>query len=159
LRDKITTAEALREVLAQRGEKRVVFTNGCFDILHAGHVQYLEEAAALGHILVVGLNTDAGIRGLKGPSRPIVPQDQRALVLAGLACVDRVVPFSEPTPLRLIEALLPDVLVKGGDWAPENIVGADVVLANGGQVRSLAFMPGVSTTAIIKRILETSHDG
>jgi len=122
-------------------------------------VQYLEEAAALGHILVVGLNTDAGIRGLKGPSRPIVPQDQRALVLAGLACVDWVVPFDEPTPLRLIEALLPDVLVKGGDWAPENIVGANVVLANGGEVRSLAFMPGVSTTAIIKRILETSHDG
>ncbi|MCD4828301.1 MAG: D-glycero-beta-D-manno-heptose 1-phosphate adenylyltransferase [Candidatus Cloacimonetes bacterium] len=150
--DKIITADELARWLADRGEKRVVFTNGCFDILHAGHVQYLEEAAALGDILVLGLNTDAGVRGLKGPQRPVVPQRQRAAVLAGLASVDWVVLFDEPTPARLIEQLRPDVLVKGGDWRPEQIVGADTVLAGGGEVHSLRFLPGVSSSAIITRI-------
>lgn len=152
--DKITTAEHLTAELAQRGDKRVVFTNGCFDILHAGHVQYLEEAKALGDILVLGLNTDASVRGLKGEERPIVNEQQRAAVIAGLACVDWVVFFDEPTPARLIEQIAPDILVKGGDWRPDQIVGADFVLARGGEVRSLQFLPGISTTDIINRILK-----
>jgi D-beta-D-heptose 7-phosphate kinase/D-beta-D-heptose 1-phosphate adenosyltransferase len=135
----------------QRGD-RIVMTNGCFDILHAGHVSYLEEAKALGDQLVVAVNDDASVARLKGPSRPITPLEDRMAVLAGLAAVDWVVPFSEDTPAALIAALKPDILVKGGDWRVDQIAGADVVLANGGQVRVLEFKPGRSTTGLIDAI-------
>ena len=135
-----------------KGE-RIVFTNGCFDILHRGHVEYLQEAAALGQRLVIGLNSDASVKRLgKAPDRPINDQESRAVVLASLHCVDAVVIFDEDTPLELITALQPDVLVKGGDWKPEQIVGGAVVLASGGEVRSLAFVNGFSTTALVEKI-------
>lgn len=133
---------------------KVVFTNGCFDILHAGHVQYLTEAKSLGDFLVLGLNGDASISRLKGPKRPLVPFDNRAAVLAGLRAVDLVVGFEQDTPYQLIKALEPDVLVKGGDWRVEEIVGSDLVLARGGEVISAAFKNGVSTTDIVQTILE-----
>ncbi len=132
---------------------RIVFTNGCFDILHRGHVEYLQEAAALGDRLVVGVNSDASVRRLgKGDDRPINDQDTRAKVLAALRCVDAVVIFDEDTPLELITALQPDVVAKGGDWKPEQIVGADVVKARGGEVRSLKLVDGFSTTALVEKI-------
>ena len=139
---------------SQRPSGKVVFTNGCFDVLHAGHVDYLGEAAALGDFLVLGLNSDESIRRLKGPQRPINPFEDRALVLAGLRAVDLVVGFSEDTPFDLIAALEPDILVKGGDWQPDQIVGSDLVLARGGQVRSLRFREGRSTTGMVDRILQ-----
>jgi rfaE bifunctional protein nucleotidyltransferase chain/domain len=132
---------------------RIVFTNGCFDILHRGHVEYLQEAAALGDRLVVGVNSDASVRRLgKGDDRPLIDQDSRAKVLAALRCVDAVVIFDEDTPLELITALQPDVVAKGGDWKPEQIVGADVVKARGGEVRSLKLVDGFSTTALVEKI-------
>lgn len=136
-----------------RGE-RVVMTNGCFDILHAGHVAYLEQARRLGDRLIVAVNDDASIARLKGPSRPINPLKRRMQVLSGLGAVDWVVAFSEDTPARLIEALLPDVLVKGGDYLPEAIAGGEAVIAKGGEVRVLDFEDGVSTTAMIETILD-----
>ncbi len=138
--------------------KSIVFTNGCFDILHAGHVLYLEEASNLGDVLILGLNSDASVQRLKGNSRPIVPQEERSLVLAALEMVDYVIVFEEDTPYELIKALSPDVLVKGGDWAVEEIVGADLVLEKGGRVQSLEFTAGLSTTNIINRILESRKD-
>ena len=132
---------------------RIVFTNGCFDILHRGHVEYLQEAAALGDRLVVGVNSDASVRRLgKGDDRPLNDQDSRAKVLAALRCVDAVVIFDEDTPLELITALQPDVVAKGGDWKPEQIVGADLVKARGGEVRSLKLVDGFSTTALVEKI-------
>jgi rfaE bifunctional protein nucleotidyltransferase chain/domain len=133
--------------------KKVVFTNGCFDLLHPGHVAYLEAARSLGDALVVGVNTDASASRLhKGPGRPVNPEGDRARVLAALACVDQVVLFGEDTPLALITALKPDILVKGGDYAVGEIVGREVVEARGGQVLALPFVPGYSTTTLIKRI-------
>lgn len=133
--------------------KQVVFTNGCFDLLHPGHVRYLEEARALGDALVVGVNTDASAARLhKGPGRPLTPETDRARVLAALACVDRVVLFDQDTPLELITLLQPDILVKGGDYQIAAIVGREVVLARGGRVLALPFVPGYSTTALIDRI-------
>ncbi len=146
--------EELLEVLASgrpRGMK-VVFTNGCFDILHAGHVSYLSKARALGDCLVVGLNSDASVGRLKGPQRPVNPERARAAVLGALVCVDHVVLFEEDTPLKIIECIRPDILVKGGDWAVDDIVGADVVRASGGQVMTIPFEDGFSTTGIIERI-------
>jgi D-beta-D-heptose 7-phosphate kinase/D-beta-D-heptose 1-phosphate adenosyltransferase len=134
-----------------RGE-RVVMTNGCFDILHAGHVSYLEEAKACGDRLIVAVNDDASVRRLKGPARPITPLADRMAVLAGLAAVDWVVPFSEDTPAELIAKVVPDVLVKGGDYRVEDIAGSDVVLRAGGEVRALGLKPGRSTTALIDAI-------
>jgi len=132
---------------------RIVFTNGCFDILHRGHVEYLQEAAALGDRLVVGVNSDASVRRLgKGDDRPLNDQDSRAKVLAALRCVDAVVIFDEDTPLELITAVQPDVVAKGGDWKPEQIVGAEVVNARGGEVRSLKLVDGFSTTALVEKI-------
>ena len=131
--------------------ERVVFTNGVFDLLHPGHVTYLEEARSLGDRLVVGLNADGSVRRLKGPTRPIQAGEDRAVVLAGLRAVDLVVEFAEDTPLRLIEALRPDVLVKGGDYTVETIVGAAEVLGWGGAVRVLGFVPGKSTTRLAGR--------
>ena len=135
----------------QRGE-RIVFTNGCFDILHAGHVAYLEEARALGDRLVVAVNDDGSVRRLKGLGRPVNPLDRRLMVLSGLAAVDWVVGFSEDTPETLLEALRPDVLVKGGDYTEAEVVGADIVRAHGGEVRVLSLVADLSTTAIVHRI-------
>jgi rfaE bifunctional protein nucleotidyltransferase chain/domain len=135
-----------------RAGKQVVFTNGCFDILHVGHVRYLQEARAQGDWLVVGLNTDASVRRLKGPSRPLQSEEARAEILAALACVDFVTFFSEDTPENLIRELRPDVLVKGGDYSIESIVGAPFVQSYGGRVKSLQFVDGFSTTSIIKKI-------
>ncbi len=137
----------------QRGE-RIVMTNGCFDILHAGHVAYLEEAKSLGDRLIVAVNDDASVERLKGKNRPINALEDRMLVLAGLAAVDWVVPFSEDTPAKLIESVLPDILVKGGDYRPDEIAGGKAVLANGGEVRVLAFRDGHSTTRMIERLKE-----
>lgn len=134
---------------------RVVFTNGCFDLLHPGHVRYLAAARALGDALVVGLNTDASVSRAKGAARPILRAEERAEVLAGLAAVDHLIFFEEDTPRTLIAALRPDVLVKGADWAPGDIVGADEVLAAGGRVERVALVPGVSTTELIRRLRGT----
>ncbi len=134
--------------------KKVVFTNGCFDLLHAGHVEYLEKAKALGDLLIVGINSDQSVRSIKGPGRPICPLEERCLVLAGLACVDLVVPFEDPDPFKLIKELKPHVLVKGADWPKEAIVGADLVQALGGEVRTIPLRPQISTSLIIQRILE-----
>ena len=144
--------EAVRA--AQRRGERVVMTNGCFDILHAGHVAYLEQAKRLGDRLIVAVNDDASIGRLKGPTRPINPLNRRMQVLAGLGAVDWVVPFSDDTPQALIEAVLPDILVKGGDYRPEDIAGGEAVIASGGEVKVLGFEDGVSTTAMISSILD-----
>lgn len=148
-------ARGLRERLERIGLK-LVFTNGCFDLLHPGHVRYLVAAREMGDHLLVAVNSDQSVRKIKGPSRPVQPQSVRAEMLAALESVDSVVVFDEETPLRAIEALLPDVLVKGGDWKEEDIVGADVVRARGGLVRSIPFEEGFSTTALIERI-RTGH--
>jgi D-beta-D-heptose 7-phosphate kinase/D-beta-D-heptose 1-phosphate adenosyltransferase len=137
---------------ARRRGARVVFTNGCFDLLHAGHVRSLEEARSHGDLLVVAVNSDASVRRLKGPLRPLVPARQRALVLAALECVDLVVTFSEDTPLAAIRALRPDVLAKGGDWSLDAIVGRPEVESWGGRVVRLREIPGVRTTALVERI-------
>ena len=146
------------ELIARFGRPRnfrLVFTNGCFDILHRGHVEYLHEARALGDLLVVGVYTDASVRSLKGPHRPVVPEEDRAMILAGLASVDAVTLFDEATPRALIGSLLPDVLVKGGDYSPEQIVGREEVEAAGGEVRVLPFIQGRSTTELLQAIRGT----
>lgn len=140
----------------RNNEKTIVFTNGCFDILHVGHVQYLQAAASLGDILVIGLNSDNSVARLKGEKRPIVPQDERAYLLSSLSIVDYVVIFDEDTPFRLISAVLPNILVKGGDYIAEEIVGYDIVTNNGGRVEIIPFVKGKSTTNIIKKILEST---
>lgn len=132
--------------------KKIVFTNGCFDILHAGHVQYLEEARGMGDILVVGLNSDSSVTRLKGSERPVNNERDRYLVLQALRAVDYVIIFQEDTPYELIREIQPDVLVKGGDWAPEEIVGSDIVLSKGGVVSSLRFVEGLSTTGVIEKL-------
>ncbi|MCU0453932.1 MAG: D-glycero-beta-D-manno-heptose 1-phosphate adenylyltransferase [Bacteroidetes bacterium] len=141
----------IRRRLRDEG-RRVVFTNGCFDIIHRGHVEYLAKAKAKGDVLVVGLNTDASVRRLKGPTRPVVMQDDRAIVMAAIGVVDLVCLFDEDTPLALITAIVPDVLVKGADWPIEKVVGREVVEAAGGQVQTIEFIPDRSTTSIIDRI-------
>ena len=132
--------------------QKVVFTNGCFDILHRGHATYLAQAHALGDLLVVGLNTDASVRRLKGPSRPVNSERDRAFLLASLACVDFVILFDEDTPEQLIHKVQPDVLVKGGDYTLDNIVGANFVLQNGGTVTTIPFVDGYSTTLTLQKI-------
>ena len=141
--------------LRKRG-KKVVFTNGCFDILHYGHAKYLETAKAKADVLVVAINSDASVKKLKGKNRPLVSQNYRAKMVAALESVDFVVIFAEPTPLEMIKALKPDVLVKGGDWKEKDIVGADFVKSRKGRVYSLKFIKGFSTTGIIKKIGQTS---
>jgi rfaE bifunctional protein nucleotidyltransferase chain/domain len=151
LLDRHAAASWVRE-LQSRGLK-VVFTNGCFDLLHPGHVAYLEQARSLGNALIVAVNTDASVARLtKGPGRPVTPEADRARVLAALACVDRVVLFGEDTPLELITILQPDVLVKGGDYRLDEIVGREEVEARGGRVLALPFVPGYSTTQLLARI-------
>ncbi len=134
--------------------KKVVFTNGCFDILHAGHVDYLIKAKNLGDILIVGINSDSSVKLIKGEKRPIIPQQERAALIASLKPVDYVTFFDEPTPKELITYLIPDFLVKGADWSIDNIVGRDVVEANGGEVKTIRFVNDQSTSKIIKLILE-----
>ncbi len=153
LSHKILNRESARRRLAEarRRGRKVVFTNGCFDILHAGHLASLEGSKRLGDLLVVGLNSDASVRRLKGDSRPVIGQENRASLLAGLGCVDIVVIFDEPTPEDLIRSLEPDVLAKGGDYTPDQIAGADIVLAHGGQVVTIPLVPGLSTTALLER--------
>lgn len=155
--DRILSRAALEARLGRPEERtaRVVFTNGCFDLLHAGHVAILEQARELGDLLVVGLNSDDSVRRLKGPARPLVPAAQRAQLLAALRAVDYVVEFEEDTPLELITALLPDVLVKGADYGSGEIVGREVVEAHGGRVERIALVPGLSTSALLDRIRET----
>jgi D-beta-D-heptose 7-phosphate kinase/D-beta-D-heptose 1-phosphate adenosyltransferase len=152
---KILTLDELcreRQRLRRSGRK-LVFTNGCFDLLHAGHVRYLNQARALGDALAVGLNSDRSLRALKGEGRPIVPEDERAEVLAALACVDYVSIFDELTPQQIIDAVVPDVLVKGADWGVSEIVGRHTVESAGGVVRSLPLVAGTSTTTIIEKVL------
>jgi len=134
--------------------KRIVFTNGCFDLLHIGHVRYLEEAKALGDVLVVGVNSDASVRKLKGPKRPILPEAERAEILSGLGCVDYITLFDEIDPLKLITSLRPNVLVKGGDWTKEQTVGKEVVERSGGEVVIIPFVKGASTSTLIETILK-----
>lgn len=153
---KIVSREKLVARLGRPRSERVVFTNGCFDVLHRGHVEYLESARRLGDLLVVGLNTDDSVRRLKGPSRPVNPEDDRAYVLAGLAAVDYVTFFAEDTPRDLIVTLLPDVLVKGGDYRKEDIVGGAEVEAAGGEVVVAPLVPGRSTTAILQRAAQNA---
>ena len=136
----------------KRRKKRIVFTNGCFDILHAGHIEYLERSKKFGHFLVVGLNSDSSVRRLKGRARPINEEQDRARVLSGLQAVDGIVIFDQETPLRLITAIRPDVLVKGSDWSESQIVGSLVVSSWGGAVRRIPLLKGRSTSATIKKI-------
>lgn len=136
-----------------RKGKKIVFTNGCFDLLHIGHVTYLNEARAQGDYLVVGLNTDASVKKLKGDGRPVQSETDRAFILSNLKSVDAVTLFDQDTPYDLIKTIQPDVLVKGGDWPIEKIVGSDLVLARGGEVKSLSFVNGKSTTKILEKIL------
>ena len=154
--DKIVTLEdlAVRLGKVRKSGQTIVFTNGCFDIMHVGHVRYLGQARSQGDLLVVGLNSDSSVRAIKGDSRPIVGQDHRAELLASLACVDYVVPFEELDPLRLIQAIKPDVLVKGEDWAEDAIVGAEEVKSRGGKVVRISFVEETSTSGIIQTILK-----
>lgn len=139
--------------LAQKDGKKVVFTNGCFDILHIGHLRYLQEAKKLGDFLIIGLNSDSSVKRLKGETRPIVEENERKEMLEGLKPVDLVMIFNEDTPLELIKEVEPNILVKGGDWKIEEIVGSEEVLENGGEVKSLSFIDGKSTSEIISRVL------
>ena len=149
LSDLVKVLESLREA-----GKQIVFTNGCFDILHAGHVRYLTAARSKGDALVLGLNSDVSVKSIKPENRPIVSQDQRAEVLAGLACVDYITIFDEPDPLVLIQTIKPDVLIKGADWKETDIIGSDVVKSYGGKVIRIEVVPGISTSRIIQRILK-----
>ena len=150
----VSQEELLQRVGRQsRGSRRIVFTNGCFDLLHPGHIRLLEEARSLGDALVVGLNSDASVRRVKGPTRPLTPEKERAEILAALASVDFVVIFDEPTPREIISCLLPDVLVKGADWGANEIVGREEVEQGGGKVISIPLQPGYSTTGILQKIV------
>ena len=160
MRQKIKNLAQMRAVVARlkgRG-KKVVFTNGCFDILHVGHVRYLRKAKTRGDVLVVGLNTDRSVKEIKGEKRPIVPEKERAEILAALEFVDYVVPFDEPNPFRLIEALKPNVLVKGADWPKSRIIGRDIVERIGGRVVRIPLVAGASSTGLIEKILKAYRD-
>jgi len=156
MREKIRKSDELPNIvrgLRSQGRK-IVFTNGCFDILHLGHVRYLEEAKRLGDVLIIGLNSDSSVRRIKGEGRPIVPEDERAEVLCALEAVDYVVIFNEDTPKELIELIEPDLLAKGADWREDEIVGRESVEKRGGKVVRVPFVEGVSTTKIIEKILK-----
>jgi rfaE bifunctional protein nucleotidyltransferase chain/domain len=149
----LSLSDAIRQIAnLKRQDKKIVFSNGCFDILHAGHVDYLEKAREKGDFLVIGLNTDNSVRRLKGQNRPINQENSRARVLAGLGFVDMVVLFEEDTPYEIVKALIPDILVKGKDYEISNIVGADIVLENGGKVETIELTEGQSTTTVIDKI-------
>ena len=151
---KIVTRESIHSLMDEwhRNNLKVVFTNGCFDILHLGHVDYLEKASALGDRMVVGLNTDASVKRLKGPERPVNNEYARARILASLEFVHAVILFDEDTPYELIGIVKPDILVKGNDYAINNIIGADIVLSNGGEVKTIPLVDGYSTTGIISKL-------
>ena len=151
---RVSLGQLLRILKSTKRDKKIVFTNGCFDLLHAGHCHYLQKAKELGDILIVGLNSDSSVKRIKGPPRPIIPEDQRAFILSSLKAVDYVVIFEEDTPIRLIKAIKPDILVKGGDWKPENIPGRDLVESYGGKVITIPFEHQISTSKIIERIKE-----
>jgi rfaE bifunctional protein nucleotidyltransferase chain/domain len=154
LEDKILTRNELEDILSQIREKKltIVFTNGCFDILHKGHVRYLADASELADIFIVGLNTDSSVERIKGPNRPLQDQESRAFILSALVFVDYIVLFGEDTPIELLRLIKPNVLVKGGDYQVESIVGYDLVNSYGGKVLSLPLVKGYSTTSIIKKI-------
>jgi rfaE bifunctional protein nucleotidyltransferase chain/domain len=156
LSDKIVGRQRLTELLADwsRNHKKIVFTNGCFDLLHLGHVDYLSKAADLGDILVIGLNSDQSVRRIKGNSRPITDEKSRSVLLAAMEFVSAVVIFDEDTPYELIRMVNPDILVKGSDYKPEDVVGHDIVEAKGGKVITIDFLDGYSTSSIEKKILE-----
>jgi len=156
LEDKILALNALKQkILRLKSQrKKVVFTNGCFDLLHWGHIKYLQDAANKGDLLVVGVNSDSSVKRLKGKNRPLVNEKDRLRMIAGLECVDYVVLFKEDTPLKIIKLLKPDVLVKGADWNKNNMVGRDIVLSNGGSVSTIKFVRGYSTSHLIKKIAE-----
>ncbi|QJD76994.1 D-glycero-beta-D-manno-heptose 1-phosphate adenylyltransferase [Spirosoma rhododendri] len=152
----LTREQAVAQADAWRADgQAIVFTNGCFDIVHLGHIDYLEKARNLGQRMILGLNTDASVSRIKGPLRPVVNEYARARLMAALEFVDAVTLFDEPTPLELIEAVRPDILVKGNDYSISTIVGADFVLGNGGRVETVALVPGYSTTSLIARIKES----
>jgi len=144
----------IRESLASVG-KKIVFTNGCFDLIHRGHIDYLRLSKNLGDILVVGLNSDRSVRRIKGPGRPITPEEDRAEILAALDFVDYIILFDEDTPFELIKAIVPDILAKGADWSENEIVGAEIVKAAGGEVARIPLTPGKSTSGLIGKILDT----
>ena len=154
LQHKILEGAALNAKLIEwrSKNKKIVFTNGCFDLLHAGHIAYLSEAASLGDILIVGLNSDSSVTQLKGPNRPVNNENSRATMLASMFFIDAVVLFSEDTPLELVKSINPDVLVKGGDYELHQIAGSKEILASGGEVKILSFLPGYSSSAIIEKI-------
>ena len=153
--NKIVRCEELKETVQalKRAAKKIVFTNGCFDLLHIGHVRYLKAAKDEGDVLIVGLNSDRSVRLIKGPKRPLVPENERAEVLASLACVDFVTVFDEPDPLVTIRAVMPDVLVKGADWAEDAIIGRDIVERDGGRVVRIPLTEGASTSKMIENIV------
>jgi rfaE bifunctional protein nucleotidyltransferase chain/domain len=155
IRAKIISGDSLEHQLNRWRffNRKIVFTNGCFDLLHAGHIDYLSRAADMGDVLVIGLNSDESVRRLKGKNRPINDQQQRTMILASLSFISAVILFDEDTPFNLISKIKPHILVKGGDYKPEQIAGADVVIASGGEVRIIDLLPGYSTTEIEKRIL------
>ena len=154
--DKIKTQDELKPILdkLKKEGKKVVFTNGCFDILHVGHIRYLKEAKGYGDILIVAVNSDLSVKSIKGDKRPIVSQSERAEVVAALEMVDYVTMFDEDTPYNIIKKLQPDVLIKGGDWTIDKIIGRDIVEARGGKVIAIPFIEGASTTGIVERVLE-----
>jgi rfaE bifunctional protein nucleotidyltransferase chain/domain len=161
LNKKIKNLSQMKNILARlkARRKKIVFTNGCFDILHVGHVRYLRKAKSLGDILIIGLNTDRSVKTSKGDKRPMVPEKERAEVLSALEFVDFVVFFGEPDPLRLIEALKPDVLVKGADWSKDKIVGRETVEKRGGRVVRVPLVPGASSTGLIEKIKKVYGHG
>jgi len=156
MRDKIKSLEELRPLLSilHSAGQKIVFTNGCFDIIHTGHTRYLAKARALGDVLIVAVNSDASVRTIKGKERPINSENERMETLAALEAVSFVTLFGEPDPHRIISELQPDVLVKGGDWPIDKIIGGDVVQARGGQVVNIPYVEGASTTGIIEKILK-----
>ena len=156
MKRKLKNHDELRQIVQdlRAAGKKVVFTNGCFDIIHTGHVRYLNVAKGYGDVLVVAINSDDSVQRLKGPKRPIMTQEERAEVLAALGMVDYVTVFEEDDPHHVIAELMPDVLVKGGDWAVEQIIGRDIVEANGGKVYSIPYIEGASTTGVIERVIE-----
>ena len=152
---KIRARRSLPSLLARlhRQRKRIVFTNGCFDLLHIGHLRYLQRARRHGDLLIVGINSDRSVRNIKEPGRPLLPQAERAEVVAALACVDYVTIFNEPDPYNLIKEIRPDVLIKGSDWGRNEIIGRDVVKRHGGRIRRIPLVRGISTTRIIEKVL------
>ncbi len=154
--EKVLKIEALSKKILKhkKAGKKIAFTNGCFDIIHLGHVSYLEKAKEGNRILIVGLNSDKSIQRIKGKTRPIISQKERAGVLAALTCVDYIVIFNEDTPYETIKKLQPDILIKGADWKGKETVGSDIVKANGGRIEYIKYISGISTTNIIKKIIE-----